>query len=39
MSGNLFYLYDAHEGGVGYAEKIYDKITDAFELCLAIIDE
>ena len=36
---SALYLYDAHEGGVGYAEKIYDKITDALELCLAIIDE
>lgn len=36
---SALYLYDAHEGGVGYAEKIYDKITNALELCLAIIDE
>ena len=36
---SALYLYDAHEGGVGYAEKIYDKITNALMLCLAIIDE
>ncbi|HNH01322.1 MAG TPA: DEAD/DEAH box helicase, partial [Leptospiraceae bacterium] len=36
---SALYLYDAHEGGVGYAEKIYDKISDALTLCLAIIEE
>jgi ATP-dependent helicase YprA (DUF1998 family) len=36
---SALYLYDAHEGGVGYAEKIYEKITDALTLCREIIDE
>ncbi|HMP73047.1 MAG TPA: DEAD/DEAH box helicase [Kiritimatiellia bacterium] len=33
------YLYDAHEGGVGYAEKIYDRLPDALALCRDIIDQ
>jgi hypothetical protein len=33
------YLYDAHEGGVGYAEKIFERIGDALRLCRQIIDE
>ncbi|MFC1744868.1 DEAD/DEAH box helicase [Candidatus Riflebacteria bacterium] len=33
------YLYDSHEGGVGYAEKIFEKLTGALELCLKIIEE
>lgn len=36
---SALYLYDAHEGGVGYAEKIYEKIADALNLCREIIDE
>jgi DEAD/DEAH box helicase domain-containing protein len=33
------YLYDAHEGGVGYAEKIFELLPDALLLCRRIIDE
>ncbi|MFH0909312.1 MAG: DEAD/DEAH box helicase [bacterium] len=33
------YLYDAHEGGVGYAEKIFEKLEDALTLCRRIVDE
>jgi ATP-dependent helicase YprA (DUF1998 family) len=33
------YVYDAHEGGVGYAEKIYELIDPALSLCRQIIDE
>ena len=33
------YLYDAHEGGVGYAEKIYERFNDALGLCLRILEE
>lgn len=36
---SALYLYDAHEGGVGYAEKIYEKIGDALNLCREIIEE
>ena len=36
---SALYLYDAHEGGVGYAEKIYEKIIDCLELCRSIIDD
>jgi DEAD/DEAH box helicase domain-containing protein len=32
-------LYDAHEGGVGYAEKIYELFEAALALCLEILDE
>ncbi|MCK5805923.1 MAG: DUF1998 domain-containing protein, partial [Lentisphaeria bacterium] len=32
------YLYDQHEGGVGYTEKIYERIDDALALCRAVID-
>jgi DEAD/DEAH box helicase domain-containing protein len=33
------YLYDTHEGGVGYAEKVYERIEEALELCLRIVEE
>jgi DEAD/DEAH box helicase domain-containing protein len=36
---SALYLYDAHEGGVGYAEKICEKIEDALKLCRAIIQD
>lgn len=36
---SALYLYDAHEGGVGYAEKIYEKIVDALQLCRRIVEE
>ena len=32
------YLYDAHEGGVGHSEKIYDLFVEALELCHKIIE-
>lgn len=34
---SALYLYDAHEGGVGYAEKINERIEDALTLCRDII--
>jgi ATP-dependent helicase YprA (DUF1998 family) len=30
---SALYLYDQHEGGVGYAEKIYERLDDALRLC------
>ncbi len=33
------YLYDAHEGGVGYAEKIYELLPAALDLCRQIIND
>ncbi len=36
---SALYLYDTIEGGVGYAEKIFEIIRDALQLCQAIIDE
>ena len=36
---SALYLYDAHEGGVGYAEKIYERIEEALSLCRQIVDE
>lgn len=36
---SALYLYDAHEGGVGYAEKVYEKIEEALGLCRRIINE
>ena len=36
---SALFLYDAHEGGVGYAEKIFERIADALRLCRQIIDE
>lgn len=36
---STLFLYDAHHGGIGYAEKIYEKILDALSLCRRIIDE
>jgi len=34
---SALYLYDAHEGGVGYAEKICERLEDALKLCRDII--
>lgn len=34
---SALYLYDAHEGGVGYAEKICERLDDALTLCREII--
>jgi ATP-dependent helicase YprA (DUF1998 family) len=31
------FLYDSVEGGVGFAEKIYEKMQDALELCSRIL--
>ena len=36
---SALYLYDTHEGGVGYAEKIYEMIEQALTLCLEILQE
>lgn len=33
------YLYDAHEGGVGYAEKVFEKLPEVFALCQQVLDE
>jgi len=34
---SALYLYDAHEGGVGYAEKINERLDEALRLCRDII--
>lgn len=36
---SALYLYDTIEGGVGYAEKIFELFPDALQLCMAIIEE
>ncbi len=36
---SALYLFDTHEGGVGYAEKIFDKISECLNLCIDIITE
>lgn len=36
---SALYLYDTIEGGVGYAEKIFEIFRDALQLCQAIIEE
>ncbi len=36
---SCLYLYDALEGGIGYSEKIFNRITDALSLALQIIEE
>ena len=36
---SALYLYDTIEGGVGYAEKIFEVFEEALKLCRAIIDE
>jgi len=36
---SAMYVYDTIEGGVGYAEKIFETLTEALTLCQAIIDE
>ncbi|MCB1156742.1 MAG: DEAD/DEAH box helicase [Leptospiraceae bacterium] len=35
---SALYLYDSHEGGVGYAEKIYEKSYAAFLFCEELIN-
>ena len=34
---SALYLYDAHEGGVGYAEKICERFADVLNLCRDIL--
>lgn len=36
---SALYLYDTIEGGVGYAEKIFEVFPDALDLCQTVIDE
>lgn len=36
---SALYLYDTIEGGVGYAEKIFEVFEEALQLCLAVIDQ
>ena len=36
---SALYLYDTIEGGVGYAEKIFEVIAEALTLCHAILEE
>jgi DEAD/DEAH box helicase domain-containing protein len=33
------YVYDQHEGGVGYAEKIFERLDDALRLCREVLVE
>ncbi len=35
---SALYLYDAIEGGVGYAEKIFEKLPEALAFCRRIIE-
>ncbi len=39
LQASTLYLYDTHEGGVGYAEKIFEKLDEALKLCRQIINE
>ena len=36
---SALYLYDTIEGGVGYAEKIFEIFAQALQLCEAVIDQ
>lgn len=36
---SALYLYDTIEGGVGYAEKIFEIFAEALKLCLTIVTE
>jgi len=36
---SALYIYDTIEGGVGYAEKIFEILGEALTLCQAIIDQ
>jgi DEAD/DEAH box helicase domain-containing protein len=36
---SCLYLYDALEGGIGFSEKIFNRIQDALSLALQIIEE
>ncbi len=33
------YLYDQHAGGVGYAEKIFERLEDALRLCRDVLND
>ena len=43
LEGDVFksslYVFDSIEGGVGYAEKIYEKIEDTLKLCRDVLNE
>jgi DEAD/DEAH box helicase domain-containing protein len=36
---SALYLYDTIEGGVGYAEKIFEIFEEALQLCMAVIEQ
>lgn len=36
---SALYLFDSIEGGVGYGEKIFDKLNDVMRFCLDILKE
>lgn len=36
---SALFLYDSMEGGVGFSEKIFERFSDALELCRSIIDQ
>ncbi|MGE3777195.1 MAG: Zn-binding domain-containing protein, partial [Pirellulaceae bacterium] len=36
---SALYLFDTIEGGVGYAEKIFEAFADALRLCQTVIDD
>ena len=36
---SALFLFDTHEGGVGYAEKIFERLPEALALCRHIIAE
>lgn len=36
---SALYLYDTIEGGVGYAEKIFECFSDALKMCQTVLDE
>jgi len=36
---SALYLYDQLEGGAGYAEKIYDRMDEALDLCRQVLND
>jgi len=36
---SALYMFDTIEGGVGYGEKVYEKIEECLEFCLTVLDE
>jgi len=36
---SALFMFDAIEGGVGYAEKVFEKIASCLKLCLDILDQ